>query len=75
MNERIQKLAEQAGFNTDFEPSDNENDREYQVVENGFAEKFAKLIIRDCTERATWAPDTHAKDIGGEVLKHFGIEE
>ena len=39
------------------------------------AEKFAELIVRECANRATWAQDTDEADIGGEVLKHFGVEE
>jgi len=38
-------------------------------------EKFAELIVRECANRASWAQDTGEKDIGGEVLKHFGVEE
>ena len=37
--------------------------------------KFAELIVEECANRATWAQDTGEKDIGGEVLKHFGVEE
>ena len=61
MNERIQELAVQAGFyaNPDVEKF----------------EKFAELIVRECANRASWAQDTGEKDIGGEVLKHFGVEE
>jgi hypothetical protein len=61
MNERIQELAVQAGFyaNPDVEKF----------------EKFAELIVRECANRASWAQDTGEKDIVGEVLKHFGVEE
>jgi hypothetical protein len=38
-------------------------------------EKFAELIVRECANRASWAQDTNEADIGGEVLKHFGVEE
>jgi hypothetical protein len=38
-------------------------------------EKFAELIVRECANRASWAQDTNEQDIGGEVLKHFGVEE
>lgn len=38
------------------------------------AEKFAELIVKECANRASWAQDTGEKDIGGEVLKHFGVE-
>jgi hypothetical protein len=33
------------------------------------------MIVRECANRASWAQDTGEEDIGGEVLKHFGIEE
>ena len=59
MNERIQQLAEQV-YGT-------------QATEQEI--KFAELIVRECADRATWAQDTGEKDIGGEVLKHFGVEE
>lgn len=48
MNERIKELAKSLDYDTDFTPSDNETDREYQVVSNNFAEKFAELIVREC---------------------------
>ena len=59
MNERIQQLAEQV-YGT-------------QATEQEI--KFAELIVQKCADRATWAQDTGEKDIGGEVLKHFGVEE
>jgi hypothetical protein len=67
MNERIEQLAEQAGFQrTKFglvaTPESN-------------AKMFAELIVRECANRASWAQDTNEADIGGEVLKHFGVEE
>jgi hypothetical protein len=83
MNPQIKQLAEKAGFNVEFEPSDDENDRSYQVVDNDFAERFAELIVREC--RKVIADDIddnsgddfdlgldHARQIIGE---HFGVEE
>jgi hypothetical protein len=59
MNERIQELWSQ-----------------YFVGDLGYDEwKFAQLIIRECANRASWAQDTGESDIGGEILKHFGVEE
>ena len=63
MNERIRKLAEQATT----EESDG-----FKYFDK---QKFAELIVRQCANRASWAQDTGEKDIGGEVLKHFGVEE
>jgi hypothetical protein len=72
MNERILELAKQAGHR--YYPSSNSGPLrvEYLTPE---LEKFAELIVRECANRATWAQDTGAADIGGEVLKHFGVEE
>jgi hypothetical protein len=70
MNERIRQLVEQAGGHFG-------EGLEFAVVfgELEDFEKFAELIVRKCADRATWAQDTGEKDIGGEVLKHFGVEE
>jgi hypothetical protein len=73
MNERIEKLVRQAGLTQakDFKSGDEVKNF---VFGNGL-EKFAELIVKECANRATWAQDTGAADIGGEVLKHFGVEE
>ena len=74
MNERIEKLAEQAGFCHDI------NNGIYLCAPMHM-EKFAELIVRDCAEvcfsidkeyegedvLATWCADG--------ILKHFGVEE
>jgi hypothetical protein len=73
MNKQIlTELAEQAGHR--YYPSSNSGPLrvEYLTPE---LEKFAELIVQECANRATWAQDTGAADIGGEVLKHFGVEE
>jgi hypothetical protein len=51
MNERMKELAKQLGYNVNYKPSDDETDREYQVVSNDFAEKFTELIVRECVEQ------------------------
>ena len=59
MNERIQELAEQAGWMMSDE------------VE-GFnirLEKFAELIIRECAEICLEANDHK------NILRHFGVEQ
>ena len=61
MNERIKVLALEAWMISQDQAR--------------FEEKFAELIVRECANRASWAQDTGEKDIGGEVLKHFGVEE
>ena len=72
MNERIRELAEQA---TSIEVLSGRGFDETQYTERFSKEKFAELIVRECADRATWAQDTGESDIGGEVLKHFGVEE
>jgi hypothetical protein len=76
MNERIKELAEQAGIQEDL--VDNLKD-EVEVLtyiaRPQDIQKFAELIIKECANRATWAQDTGEQDIGGEVLKHFGVRE
>jgi N-acetylglutamate synthase-like GNAT family acetyltransferase len=67
MSNRIQELAEQAKFTW------VENDKD--ITGGVDLEKFAELIVKECANRATWAQDTGEKDIGGEILKHFGVEE
>jgi len=64
MRKQIETLMKQAGTDTSGK---------WMGVEH--AEKFAELIINQCANRATWAQDTGKEDIGGEVLKHFGVKE
>lgn len=63
MNERIEKLAEQA---TTIEYG---ADRGFDRVTFD-KEKFALLIVQECA----WAADFADKDPGDYVLKHFGVE-
>ena len=68
MNERIQKLIEQA---TTIEYG----------VDNGFdrvtfdKEKFAELIVRECAQVADVADENKCEWIGGNILTHFGVKE
>ena len=69
MNERIRELAEKSGF---FPvPDDTESDWEYRA-ENARYEKFAELIVRECTNIVLHYTDV---DEGVAVAKkHFGVE-
>jgi len=73
MNERFRELAQLAVADAakycqrPFDLSREENET--------FALSFAEMIVRECANRASWAQDTGEEDIGGEVLKHFGVEE
>ena len=62
MNERIQKLAEQATTRVDAVPNES---MAYTYFDT---EKFADLIVRECANVA-------GRDVGHFVLKHFGVEE
>ena len=68
MNERVQKLAEQAGIKL---PDDSEyNGHIYRNT----IEKFAKLIVRECAQRIDYwesKQGEHTEDL----LKHFGVEQ
>ena len=74
MNERIQQLAEQAGF-IDFIVFNRIESKE-QVIE-----KFAQLIVQECADFI----DSHKRvdeyglacDIvyGVDLMKHFGVKE
>jgi len=64
MNERIRKLAEQAGS------THKQNLCVYQFYTDEL-EKFAELIVRECIDKAfhNGHPDLEF------LLKHFGVEE
>ena len=65
MNERIQELAEQAGFENGHQDS-NGNSLSYEL------EKFAELIVRECADIVDKAEPYKANDL---ILKHFGVED
>ena len=73
MNERIQKLAEQAGIYK-LNLSD---ETEYWIME-----KFAELIIQEAGE-AFWSDACHVSDLAYEeysrnskkIKEHFGVEQ
>jgi hypothetical protein len=78
MNERIKRLAKQAQVYADqqwLEAGYPSWESYHEVFSEDYNKKFAELIVRECANRASWAQDTGEKDIGGEVLKHFGVEE
>ena len=67
MNQRFENLAEQAMVHVPGQTG--LHTRAFSL------EKFAELIVQECANRATWAQDIGEADIGGEVLKHFGVAE
>jgi len=76
MNERILELLKQASklANTD----DNKDiDRNFDMI---VAEKFAKLIVRECMAKVCEELDNSYSEDGKEilnerVLEHFGVKE
>ena len=76
MNEQIQKLAEQAEewVCKNYPDAMDDNDEFHAQT----MEKFAELIVRECTEIA----NDHNSEVEGVTLgvgralkKHFGVEE
>jgi hypothetical protein len=67
MNERIKKLAEQAGYLPDMFGIGH-----WDMPE---CKKFAQLIVQEC---ATWINDNLGmvdEEARADLLKHFGVEE
>ena len=64
MNERIKVLALQAFGST----IDNDPILVYE------ADKFAELVVKECYNVAE-EHDCNLSGNGGEILKHFGLEE
>jgi len=86
MNERIQKLAVQAGeyVNSVYTPPVRSK-TPGKIWEDGhigwheqFNQKFAELIVRECAEvlDETISPPSHPMNsIGYRLKEHFGVEE
>ena len=77
MNERIEKLAEQAKFMAE---EDINRQISYNTELKAFAEKFAELLVKECAKfldensgsdqcNNVWYPEPE------DMLKHFGVEE
>lgn len=73
MNERIQELAVKAKFMAE---EDTNRQISYNAELKAFAEKFAELIVKECTnildEDSFMIPE-----LGGyayDIRKHFGVE-
>ncbi len=78
MNERIEKLFEQA-----LEEFKAENKYATIIVPNPLKEKFAELIVRECADicnkiyfdRYPDAEDFERSEEGDAIKQHFGVEE
>ena len=66
MNQRIKLLAEQAGFKTNWQHED------VQAIKMARFEKFAELIVTECTKILADNSEFRGCVIIG---KHFGVED
>ena len=74
MNERIEKLAEQA-----IDEMDPESFSEDMHIPTEWYQKFAELIVRECAHIA-WLYDEpklsgHGAIIANSIKEQFGVEE
>jgi len=73
MNERIQELAEQAGYTEAYYASDYG-----PFIPAEFnKQKFAELIVKECAKIAGKAEysDTWLEPVEDAIKKHFGVKE
>jgi hypothetical protein len=73
MNERIKELAEHC----DFYVGNEHYDKSHEEQQRLFMEKFAELIVRECSRIADgWVDnDDDGKNYPSEMIKqHFGVE-
>ena len=77
MNERIRQLAEQAGIEFTYDPTETPMRAFVECWEDEM-EKFAELIVRECAnidfrrEVGLTADDDY--EIGKIIKVHFGVE-
>ena len=77
MNERIKKLAEQAGG---YVSLSHEHDGKLILSGEDIVQKFAELIVRECSNVA-WqhTPETEELEyshlIKDKILERFGVKE
>ena len=80
MNERIDKLAEQAGASVLREQTRSGDWVDFSDYTGFDHTKFAELIVKECADVA-WmnTPETEELEyshlIEGKILKHFGVQE
>jgi len=69
MNQQIEQLALQAGFNLHNDVIDGHNFK-HEI------EKFAELIVQECMQVvANQLPSNQYLDVAHAVIEHFGVEE
>jgi hypothetical protein len=73
MNDRIEKLGEQADLLGDFTPTKIPGRYVGYITEEQIL-KFAELIIRECAEVAIEHTGFWGKDVAQEIKEHFGVK-
>lgn len=82
MNKLIRELMIQAVSNVDNLSGDPDSDIHRMYIPNIFAERFAKLIVRECADicnkiyfdRYPDAEDFERSEEGDAIKQHFGVE-
>ena len=74
MNERIQKLAEQAGLYVDLNGHPWPKSMSAEECEAAY-QKFAELIVKECASKVDWILAEGGKTQGDLIKEHFGVEE
>ena len=67
MNERIEKLAEQA------EKYADDNFKGEHFWTQAYESKFAELIVRECADVGSKFSMAHPEDICYQIKRHFGV--
>jgi hypothetical protein len=70
MNKRIKELSAEAWKYAKKTVGYNESG-----YHDAFEQKFAELIVRECSKVADLADENKCEWIGGNILTHFGVEE
>jgi hypothetical protein len=79
MNERIRLLAEQAGIEFTYDPTETPMRAFVECWEDEMA-KFAELIVRECLSIVEPTEDSGdewcvtLKETAQEIKEHFGVE-
>ena len=73
MNERIRQFAEQAGFRSDVTVTDGSN-KSVDTKTSIALEKFAELIVRECTKLADKPTSRPFQSYGVMIKEHFGVK-
>ena len=69
MNERVEKFARECGaWNQVY------GNRTFMIDEHFDIEKFARLIVQECSSKVDWILAEGGKTQGDLIKEHFGLE-